>query len=158
MAPEWAVLKPSWFMQNFIGLHPHARSIHAEGILYTATGDGRVAFIDASDIAEVAARLLVDDAAPNQPLVLTGPEALSYDDIARSLSAAIGKPVRHERIDESEATRRWITSGIPSSYATWLASLDVGIRNGAENRVTDTVLRIVGRAPRSFNDFLRLHC
>lgn len=155
VAPEWAVLRPSWFMQNFTGAHPHAQSARAEGAIYTATGDGRVAFIDADDIAAVGAHVLLDAEAPNEPLVLTGPEALSYDDVARLMGEALGRPVRHVRIDEHEAQRRLVASGMPAEYAELLVRLDVAIRGGAEDRVTDTVLRITGRPPRSLGELLR---
>lgn len=59
LVPEHAVLRPSWFMQNFFGDHPQARTIRAEGVIRTATGRGRIPFIDAADIAEVAAVLLL---------------------------------------------------------------------------------------------------
>ncbi|MFT3772604.1 MAG: hypothetical protein QM820_45010 [Minicystis sp.] len=153
-APEWAVLKPSWFMQNFTGSHPHARTAREEGALYTATGGGRVAFIDAADIAEVGARALVDARAPNDALVLTGPEALSYDDVARLLGRALGRDLRHVRVDEAEAKRRLVEQGIPDAYAALLVALDVAIRGGAEDRITDAVLRVTGRPPRRFADFL----
>lgn len=52
---EWAVLRPSWFMQNVIGEHAHARMIRATSTIVTATGDYRVGFIDAGDIAHVGA-------------------------------------------------------------------------------------------------------
>lgn len=155
VAPEWAVLKPSWFMQNFTGSHPHAQTVRTEGVLYTATGDGRVAFIDVDDIAAVGARVLLDAEAPNESLVLTGPEALSYDVVARIMSEALGRTVRHVRIDDDEARQRLVANGIPAEYAALLVMLDVAIRGGAEDRVTDTVLRITGRPSRSFGDFLR---
>jgi uncharacterized protein YbjT (DUF2867 family) len=74
---RWAVLRPSWFMQNFTGTHVHARSIREHGTILTAARSGRVGFVDADDIAAVAVRALDDDPAPNTDLVLTGPEALS---------------------------------------------------------------------------------
>jgi len=81
---EWAVLRPSWFMQNFTGDHMHARRIRDGGAILTATGEGRVAFVDADDIAAVAVHALTDAEAPNTDLIITGPEALSYADVARS--------------------------------------------------------------------------
>ncbi|MFF2198490.1 NAD(P)H-binding protein, partial [Streptomyces sp. NPDC058157] len=83
---EWAVLRPSWFMQNFTGGHPHAHDIRTDGVIRTATGTGRVGFVDAEDIAAVAARALTDRQAPDTDLVLTGPEALGYDDVAAVLA------------------------------------------------------------------------
>ena len=58
--PEWTVLRPSWFMQNFTGDHLVAQGVR-DGEIVTATGAGRVAFVDARDIAAVAARALIGD-------------------------------------------------------------------------------------------------
>jgi uncharacterized protein YbjT (DUF2867 family) len=78
--PEWAVLRPSWFMQNFSGKHVQAESVRARGELVSATGTGRVGFIGARDIARTAAAVLTADVAANRDAILTGPEALSYDE------------------------------------------------------------------------------
>lgn len=150
-APEWAVLQPSWFMQNFFNRgHLHGASLWRDGEVMTATGRGRVGFVDADDIAAVAVHALLDERAYNQGLVLTGPEALSYDDVCAILSRAAGRRFVHRPVSEAEAQRQLVASGIPERYAALLVALDVAIRDGAEDRVTDTVLRVTGRAPRSF--------
>jgi ergot alkaloid biosynthesis protein len=157
-APGWAALKPSWFMQNFIDpRHPHAGSLIREGTVVTATGAGRVGFVDADDIAEVAVRALADDAPHDTAHVITGPEALSYADVAAILARVSGRPMRHLEVDDEEARRRLMAAGMPERYAALLVRLDAAIRGGAEDRVTDTVARVTGRAPRSFEDFARAH-
>ena len=72
LAPEWAILKPSYFMQNFINVQ-HADSIKTSGEIITASGDGKVGFVDADDIAEVGVRALMDDIPHNTDHVITGP-------------------------------------------------------------------------------------
>ncbi|WP_444962374.1 NAD-dependent epimerase/dehydratase family protein [Nocardiopsis sp. M1B1] len=148
---EWAVLRPSWFMQNFTGDNPHAVSIREEGLVMTATSRGRVGFIDADDIAAVAARALTDAEPPNTDLVLTGPEALSYDDIAATIARASGRPVRHLAVGR-ERMRDHLAAAMPREYAAMLADLDLVIAQGAEDRVTPVVERITGLPPRSFAD------
>jgi uncharacterized protein YbjT (DUF2867 family) len=59
--PEWTVLRPSWFMQNFVSDHPLAAGIREAGEIVTATGAGRLPFVDAGDIAAVAVAALDDD-------------------------------------------------------------------------------------------------
>lgn len=104
---QWAVLRPSWFMQNFTGTHTHARSIRDEGIISTATASGRVGFVDAEDIAAVAVRALTDEQAPNTGLVLTGPEALSHDDIAAVITEVTpGVGLVHRTLAASRIARR----------------------------------------------------
>ncbi|CAM5486872.1 MULTISPECIES: NmrA family NAD(P)-binding protein [Streptomyces] len=149
---EWAVLRPSWFMQNFTGDHLHARSIRTGGVIATATGDGRVGFVDADDIAAVAARALTDRTAPNTDLVLTGPEALSYDAVAAIITQVTGRPVTHRRLSVQQV-RDHLAADVPADFAALLADLDRSIAEGAEDRTTDTVERMTGRPPRRFARF-----
>lgn len=157
-APEWAILKPSWFMQNFLARsHWHATTMQRDGELVTSTGDGRVGFVDAIDIAEVGARALADARSHDAAHVITGPEALSYADVAAIFSRVLGRPIRHVAVDDAEARRRLIAGGMPEGYARLLVALDADIRGGAEDRVTDTVGRVTGRPPRGLEAFARAH-
>ncbi|AWN28536.1 NAD(P)H-binding protein [Streptomyces sp. NEAU-S7GS2] len=150
---EWVVLRPSWFMQNFTGSHPHAEAVRAHGTLMTATGTGRVGFIDADDIAAVAAHALTSTPLPGHDLVLTGPEALNYDDIAATLTTVTGRLVRHHPVTRAQLRDRLATD-LPTEFATLLADLDHAIADGTEAHVTDTVERLTGRPPRSFRAYV----
>ena len=150
--PEWTVLRPSWFMQNFIGDHLVAQGVRT-GEIVTATGEGRVAFIDAADIAAVAGHALTDDHPHNTEHILTGPEALSYADAAEILTRQTGHCVVHRSVPADEAAQRIAAHGIPDEFAKALAAMDVAISGGAEDRVTDTVERITGRPARHFGAF-----
>ncbi|MEV2229218.1 NAD(P)H-binding protein [Streptomyces phaeochromogenes] len=146
---EWAVLRPSWFMQNFTGAHAHADSIRTDGTILTAAGTGRVGFVDADDIAAVAVRALTDDRAPNAELVLTGPEALSYDDIAAIVTEVTGRTVVHHRLTREQLRDR-LAAFIPLEFATMLADMDRAIAGGTEDRTTGTVQLLTGRPPNGF--------
>ena len=151
-APRWAVLRPSWFMQNF-SEQQHLPTIREEGAIYSATGKGRVAFIDAEDIAAVAVRALTDPAFPNRDLVLTGPEPLSYDEVAAIISRVIGRPVVHRRLHESEMVARFVQGGMDESYARTLTGMDTAIAAGNEDRVTEEVRALTGRSPGDLRAF-----
>ncbi|MCP2259999.1 Uncharacterized conserved protein YbjT, contains NAD(P)-binding and DUF2867 domains [Streptoalloteichus tenebrarius] len=157
MFPEWTVLRPSWFMRNIVGDHPVAHGIRTEGRIITATGDGRVGFVDAADIAAVAARALLDDAPHNTEHLITGPEALSYREVAALVSELTGRAVEHVDLSTEDMAARFTALGYPAEFAAALAALDEGIRNGGEDRTTDTVERVTGRPPRSLRDFLSDH-
>lgn len=150
---QWAVLRPSWFMQNFTGEHMHARAIREEGRIMTATGTGRVGFVDADDIAAVAARALTDEDAPDEDLVLTGPEALAYDDVAAIVTEVTGRPVTHRNIGYEQMRERLETVA-PPDFAALLAEMDLAIANGAEDRTTDTVERLTGRPPNGLREVI----
>jgi uncharacterized protein YbjT (DUF2867 family) len=151
-APEWAVLRPSWFMQNF-SEGPHAATVRDEGIIYSATGTGRVGFIDAEDIAATATACLTATTPLNSDVVLTGPEALSYDDIAATITSALGRPIRHLSLAPSALTARFIAQGLPRDYAETLTQMDVDIAAGAEDCTTLGVDQVARQRPTSFRAF-----
>ncbi len=155
-APEWVVLRPTWFMQNFSEGQLLA-PIRDQGAIHTATGRGRVGFIDAEDIATVAVEALSQNAFASDDLILTGPAVLSYDDVAKILTEVTKNPVTHHNLSEAELSVRYRAAGLPEAYATTLAAMDTSIAEGSEDRVTDNVLRITGRQPSSLADFAARH-
>lgn len=154
-APRWVVLRPSWFMQNFVT--QHLPSIVHEGRIYSATQDGRVPFIDAADIAAVAVEALADPTFGSGERVLTGPEALSYDEVADRIAAVAQRPVSHCRLSVEELARRYAGFGIPEQYADTLARMDEAISHGSEDRITTEVEQVTGRKPAKLTDFLAAH-
>lgn len=153
-AAEWAVLRPSYFMQNFSET-AHAYTIRESNRIFTAAGSGKVGFVDAEDIAAVAAEALTRPEPFNDELVITGPEALSYGEAAERIGELTGLPVQHIAITEDELRQNLIAVGLPREYAAFLAGLDTRIRvEGSEDRVTDTVRRVTGREPRSLKDHM----
>jgi len=137
---RWTILRPHVFMQNLLG---QARAIAHEGRIVGGSGDGRIPFIDTRDIAAVAAVALTRPGHDGQKYILTGPEALSYSDIARILSGVIGRPVEyHDFYDEARDRN------------TLAAHQRAG---GKTAMVHDTVRRILGREPRSSAEFAKDH-
>ena len=151
-AEAWAVMRPSWFMQNF-SEGRYLDSIRGANEIYSAAGDGRVPFIDADDIAACACAALTAAAAPNADFVLTGPQAITYDDVAASLSRAIGRTIVHRRISAEELAARYVARGMPPGAAQVLAGMDTMIAMGVEDRTTDAVEALTGHAPTSFDAF-----
>lgn len=137
-------------MNNFTGDHPVARGVRA-GEIVTATGTGRVGFVDADDIAAVAVRALTDEQPHNTDHLITGPQALSYHEAAEIIGDVTGRPVTHRAVDAPELLER--LSAYPPEFAAILAALDVAIADGAEDRVTDTVARVTGCPARDLRTF-----
>lgn len=154
-ATRWVALRPSWFMQNFVT--QHLPSIVNEGCIYSATSDGRTPFIDAADIAAVAVEALCNPMVASGERILTGPEALTYDEVAERISAVTGRPVRHCRLSVEELAQRYAGFGIPEHYADALARMDDAIAHGSEDRVTAEVEATTGRKPTNLSDFLAAH-
>lgn len=153
-APNWTALRPTWFMQNFLD-DPHRHTILSEGRIYTATQDGRVGFIDADDIARVAVKALTTEELKNRDVVLTGPESLSYGDVAALIVSATGRPVTHEKLDIPGLAARHETAGLPPEYAYGLAATDGEIADGTADWITEEVEKTTGYPPRSFAAFAK---
>ncbi len=152
--PEWTVLRPTWFLQNF-SHQQHQLTIQQENAIYSATGSGRVGFIDASDIARAAVSALLEDQSLNRDFILTGPETLSYADVASKLRGILGRTIRHVNLDVDQLAERHRASGLDEDYARTLASMDKWIEDGNEDRVTDGVFVLTKQAPNSADEFIR---
>ncbi len=154
-APEYAILRPSWFMQNLIGQHPIARGIRERGEIATATGDGRIGFVHIADIAAVAVETLLADEPPNRDYLITGPEALSYGEVAKLIDEVAGYPVRFVPLTPEQNRARWTAFGLPAESVDYAVELDKQLAVGLEDRVSSTVPDLTGRPARSFREFAR---
>jgi uncharacterized protein YbjT (DUF2867 family) len=155
--PEWAILCPSWFMQNFTGDHPTATALREHGEIATATGNGRVGFVDADDIAAVATETLLSAEPSNRHHVLTGPETLSYPRIADLVTDITGRRIRYVELTADELTARWVAAGLPEPLARVATELDLAVNRGEYDYTTTAVEDLTGHRPRSFAQFFRSH-
>ena len=144
------VLRPGGFYSSLLFA---AEAIRA-GVLPSAAGGGRLAWIDHADAADVASAVLLDDGYTGQVLKMTGPQALTYDDVVAALEQAIGKPVAHVRIDEETLREQLTSAGLPD----WLADSFLGqhrlMREDRLSMVTTVVADVLGRAPRAIGEWL----
>ena len=147
-------VRPTGFMDNALFW---ARSIKAEGVVRSSTGDGKIPFVHSDDIADVATRALVAPDLLGESLPLTGPEALSYAQMAAKIGAAIGKRVVHQALGEEEARRMQAAWGDPPAVVDAHQSIYRAVREGRLAEVTDTVERVLGRASLSFDRWVEQH-
>ncbi len=149
---DWAVLGPSAFMQNFAE-GSHLATIRDEDTIYSNTGSGRVPFISADDIARAAFALLTGPAHQNRSFVITGDEALSYDQVAERISQACGRPISHTHISTEELVARFLKRGLPELTARFLAAGYETIAAGAHAQTTPDYAALTGAAPMTFQAF-----
>lgn len=150
----WTMLQPNTFMQNLLG---QARAIADEGVIYQPVGDARAAFVDARDIAAVAARVLVGEGHEGKTYVVTGPEALSYGEVAEKLTAATGRPVRYVSVTPEQFRAGALAAGLPEWLADALGLLNENFAAGKWSQVTNVVREVGGREPTTFDRFARDH-
>jgi len=152
---RWTMLRPHAFMQNWLG--DLAESVKTEDVFYSPIGDGRVPFIDARDIAAVAAEVLLHpEAHAGKKYVLTGGEAVGYADLAAALTTVTGRAISYRPISMDEARARMVASGASTeSVDAVLAIAAYQKEGGPTATVSPTVQRLLGRPPRSIRDFVR---
>ncbi|KAK0190453.1 hypothetical protein F5146DRAFT_1102849 [Armillaria mellea] len=152
---EYCVLRPTWFMENF-SEQPHRKPVKPEDNIYSATGDGKVPFVSAEDIAAVAFHALVDPHSHNTDHFIRGPELLSYDEVAEILTGILGRKITHVKLTQLEMAKFFTeATSMPKEYADMLALGDVQIAKGVEEILDDTVLKITGRPPIQFSTFAK---
>ncbi|KAK0374334.1 AFUA_2G17970 family ergot alkaloid biosynthesis protein [Colletotrichum limetticola] len=153
---EWAAIRPTWFQQNFAELENYRDSIVKEGVIYSATGDGRIPWVATEDIAACAFQLLTQKNAPNDEYLILGPELLSYGDvsaIAEVLSKTLGREITHKNLSVDELVDYYVRQGLPTHIAEMLGNADLAIRNGSEDRMNSVVVELTGKRPSRFCDF-----
>src|SRR5688572_14122484 len=89
----WTFVRPNAFMQNADTFM--APTIRAESVFYSASGQARISHVDVRDIAAVVVAALTTRGHEGKSYTLSGPEALSYDDLADQLTSALGRHIRH---------------------------------------------------------------
>jgi uncharacterized protein YbjT (DUF2867 family) len=138
-------IRSSAFMSNALSW---VHSIKSEGVLRTSTGNGKIAFIHPADIAAVVVKALTTRAHDGEALVITGPQALTYGEMASRIGAAIGKTIRFEQISDEEARPNF-----DRDYADALVDIWRAIREGRLATVTDGIQQVLGRRPVTFDQW-----
>jgi uncharacterized protein YbjT (DUF2867 family) len=148
----WTILQPNFFMQNLLG---QARQIASQGVIYQPVGDARASSVDVRDIAAVAARALIDDGHEGKTYVLTGPESLSFYDVAAQLSEATGRTVSYVPVTPEQFREGALAQGLPEWLVSALERLNENLAAGRAAEVTDDVRRVAGKEPITFAQFAR---
>jgi uncharacterized protein YbjT (DUF2867 family) len=145
-----SIVRPAWFMQNFS--ETFLNPIH--GAITVPTGNGGEAFVDADDIAAVAAATLADPSShAGAQYAPTGPDRLTMREAAELIGSVIGQPVRHVDIDRLPWVDAVIASGVPAEYGEMLTLLTETIASGNGSRPNDDVHTVTGAPPTSFTEF-----
>ncbi|KAF2171045.1 hypothetical protein M409DRAFT_64025 [Zasmidium cellare ATCC 36951] len=150
---DWAVLRPHFFMENFLESY-HLESIKSESKIYTCAGDGKKPFISAKDIAATGRQTLIDEKPHNTDHIITGGESLSYDEVAAIFSEVLGRKVEHVKLSEDKFEKLMLKYGMTDPMAKYMTELDVRVSKGEGKDPTNNVKAITGQAPRTFKEFV----
>jgi uncharacterized protein YbjT (DUF2867 family) len=154
---DYVILRPNLFLQNI----PESTipSIGEDGNFYVNAADARISMVDTRDVAEVAAVTLTQPGHAGARYNVTGPQALSYDDVAAELSQALGREVTYVDAPDEAVRQALLSLGVDEWLVAALAGLYQDYRrsgtDGYAAQVSDTVDRLTGRPARSLDELLR---
>ncbi len=149
----WTLLRPNWFMQNFLTYYHD--DIMSRGEIFFPAADSRISFIDVRDIADVAATVLLsNEGYEAKGLVLTGSEDLNHHEVAEVITHKAGRkviyrPVSEESYIETLQKLQWSEKSIGE-----MVQLFREMRNGQAAHISDDVEKLLGRRPHTFEQFV----
>ena len=145
---EHTVVRPEYLLNNLLGEVDDL----ALGRLVAPSAQGRCPFVDARDVGAVAAAVLLAAEPPQGPVEVTGPESLSWAELAGRLHGALGHPVMHVDPDPTE----WAQEAVSAGMAPWLADALAEYFEKLRERpleASDDIRRVIDRSPHSVEDF-----
>lgn len=146
-------LRSNSFMQNFSKFS--WRTIRDHGTFYAPQGDGKTAYVDARDIAQVAYRVLAQEGHENKAYYLSGPEALSGAEVADILSSATEREIKYVNVPVEVARASMLGVGMPAETVEALLEHYGIMKLGHTARVSSAVEEITGKKATSFETFAR---
>ncbi|KAI2727272.1 hypothetical protein CBS147354_3474 [Penicillium roqueforti] len=150
---EYVALRPTWFMENLLE-DPQRTWIKNESQVVSATGEGKIPFISADDIASVAFHCLTEWGSHKTEYIIQGPELLSYGQVAEILTSILGKKITHHSLSEAEYTKILVDEiGMPADFAAMSAAMEVDVKNSPQETLNGSVEEVTGNPPRFFRTF-----
>ena len=150
---EWTIVRASWFNQNFS--EGAFLELVLNGRITLPAGDVREPFVDVDDIADVAVAALTTTSPRHlgQVYEVTGPELLTFAEVAQKISEATGQPLDYEQIPHDAFIAAARESGAPDAVIWILDYLFSTVLDGRNSQLTDGVQRALGRPPKSFASY-----
>ena len=149
---EWTIVRSSFFSQNF-----------SESFFLGSVLDGEVAlpvggvgepFVDADDVAEVAASALLEDRHVGQLYEVTGPRLLTFEAAIAEISRAVDRRIRFVQVSPDDYSAALKANDVPPEYVALLNYLFTEVCDGRNASLGNGIQRALGRRPREFGDYV----
>jgi uncharacterized protein YbjT (DUF2867 family) len=153
---DWTFLRPGMFMSNSIDWW--AESIRGQNSVFFPGGKkGKVAPVDPRDVAKVAAAALIQPGHGGQAYELTGSELFTIGEMVQVISRVLGKPIQYVDIPPIAAKLFMLKTGMDKTLVNALMEMLKSLRKNEGAIITDTVQRVTGQAPHTFEAWCREH-
>ncbi|MEJ2196893.1 MAG: SDR family oxidoreductase [Ignavibacteriaceae bacterium] len=148
----WTILKPTFYMQNTMMA---AQTISSDGVIYWDMKDGKLGMIDVRDIADSAFAVITGDGHEGKSYILTGPEAISFNDVAKAFSKVLDKEVKYVNVPGEASLQAMVGMGVPEWIAKGYLELSEGFSENFAYSTTNNVEILAGHPARSFDQFVK---
>jgi uncharacterized protein YbjT (DUF2867 family) len=148
---RFTILRSNSFMLNLLWF---AEEIKTKGRFSLPMGVAKTAPVDIRDVAAVASTILNGEVPQSKTYNITGPEKLSFGEIAQRLSAVTGKQIEYRDVEPNEFLQMLLRAEIPDWYAEAVTASWSVARTG-EPIVTNVVSELTKKPPLTFTQFAR---
>ena len=148
---NWTMVKPNFYMQNLLA---SAATIKDQGKIFLPMGEGKTGMIDTTDVGKVLAKVLSEDGHESMNHEITGPEILSFLEVAEIFTQGLGKQVDYVDVPLAaykETLGQFLTN---QWHLDAVIDLFKGIADGGIEEKTDTYSNLMGESPKSLSQFV----
>ena len=150
----WTHLRPNMLMQN---MHWFAQTIAQSGAFYNCVGDTKISHVDARDVAAVAAVCLAEVGHENKSYILTGAQAITFDEIADIFAKALGRSVNYVNLPPAELKAARLANGEPHWYLDAELELFACWKQGAGTAVTNAIADLTHHPATTYEAFAQYY-
>ncbi|MAY84503.1 MAG: NmrA family transcriptional regulator [Flavobacteriales bacterium] len=150
---NYTLVRASWFDQNF------SEGAFLEFVLAGEVAlpmpEAEIPFVDANDIAEVVAKVLIDDSYNGQTITVTGPRKMTFREVVDSMAKGLGREIRYIPISIEEFKAGMSQAGLPDSYVWLFGYLFEEVLGNPENQdISNDVESVLGRPATDFDEYV----
>ena len=151
---DYTLVRASWFNQNF------SESFLLEPVLAGHVAlpmpQAKIPFVDTGDIAEVVVKVLLDDAHNGKTYEITGPKALTFEEVVKEIATGTGKNIAYQAVSLEAYNSMMQAAGVPSDYIWLFDYLFREVLSKEENQVVSTdVEKVLGRKATGFREYVQ---
>jgi len=150
----WTHLRPNMLMQNMRWFAP---AIAQQGAIYSTVDNAKISHVDARDVAAVAAVCLSESGHENKSYVLTGSEAIPFDEVAQKFSQALKRSVTYVNVASADLKAARLANGEPEWYLDAELQLFACWAKGYGSPVTTAIADITQKPAITFDEFAQYY-
>lgn len=125
--------------------------------IYLPAVDGKAAYAVRTDLAEAGARIVLDETGKydNKFMEITGPEAISWKEIAAIISNITKQDIVYVSPPVNEFKSALTKAGVPVDFISAIADLQQAVAEGEHENVTTELETLLGHKPQTVAAYLQ---